>query len=77
MFSKARTLMIVGKRFAMPRVTAISTKNLSSIVSIETANAMPKTYAQMPNDILLTMAVMGKLNHSICIVFHWVLILIP
>jgi len=31
----------------------------SSRVTIETAKKMPKRYSEMPNDILLTMAVMG------------------
>ena len=60
MFSKARSLIVVGKKFNLPKVGMISMRNMStSVVSIETANAMPKTYGQMPNDILLTMAVMG------------------
>lgn len=60
MLSRARSLLVVGKKFNLPRVGAMTVRNNSaSVVTIETANAMPKTYGEMPNDILLTMAVMG------------------
>mmetsp|Transcript_28632 Transcript_28632/g.78709 ORF Transcript_28632/g.78709 Transcript_28632/m.78709 type:complete len:242 (+) Transcript_28632:59-784(+) len=38
---------------------SLLTRSLSSRVTLETAQKMPKNYDEMPNDMLLTMAIMG------------------
>lgn len=40
-------------------VMGLSTRALSTRVTIAQAKAMPKNYDEMPNDVLLTMAIMG------------------
>jgi hypothetical protein len=63
----ARRLMNVsvvrgaGKGAAAGLCRAAAVRNFSERrqVTIETAKAMPKLYYEMPNDVLLTMAVMG------------------
>ncbi len=49
-------------RFAKVGVTACSktfTKSFASRVTIDEAKKMPKNHDEMPNDILLSMAIMG------------------
>ena len=50
-------------RQAAPLLFRYSNKNQFSLVptrvSIETAKQMPKNYDELPNDVLLTMAIMG------------------
>lgn len=54
--SRARSLGNVARMIAKKQFNPIA---LRTIVSIEEAKKMPKNYNEIPNDILLNMAVMG------------------
>lgn len=54
--SRARSLGNVARMIAKKQFNPIAVR---TIVSIEEAKKMPKNYNEIPNDILLNMAVMG------------------
>lgn len=54
--SRARTLGNVARMVAKKQFNPIAVR---TIITIEEAKKMPKNYNEIPNDILLNMAVMG------------------
>ena len=61
MFRKTvSTLMRPSMKLVMPTAKGFPMKMMvRSVVTVEEAKRMPKRYNEMPNDILLSMAVMG------------------